>query len=36
MVVEVALYDRLQPFSDLSDWLVPASLKFFLQLVELG
>ena len=35
MVVEVALYDRLQPLPDLGHRLVPASPKLLLQLTEL-
>ena len=36
MVVEVTLYDRLQPLPDLGHWLVPAVPKLLLQLTELG
>src|SRR6516164_1021373 len=36
MIVEVALYDRLQPLPDLGHWLMPASPKLLLQLIELG
>ncbi len=36
MVVEVALYDRPQPLPDLGHWLMPASPKLLLQLIELG
>jgi hypothetical protein len=36
MIVEVALYDRLQPPPDIGHWPVPASPKLLLQLIELG
>lgn len=36
VVLEIASYDRLQPLPDLSYWLMPASPKLLLQLIELG
>src|SRR5579872_4407172 len=36
MVVEIPLYDGLQPLPDLGHWLVPASPKLLLQLTELA
>src|SRR5208282_312548 len=36
MIVEVALYDGLQPPPNLGHWLVPAPPKLLLQLTELG
>jgi hypothetical protein len=36
VIVEVALYDRLQPFPDCGHWLMPAPSKLLLKLFQLG